>query len=132
LKVETSFELVGELIGVDAVIVGPAGAAEITLILDTAAVMTTIVPSVAESVGLSAALREGWSVTRTAAAEERGYVTRSEPSALGFTTPNHRVVVADLGYGIDGLLGINFLRDFNVEIRFADRRILVEKILASE
>lgn len=70
-------------------------------------------------------------MTRTAAAEERGYIIRSEMSALGFTKPSHRVVVADLGYGIDGLLGINFLRDFNIEIRFADRRILVEKIEAS-
>ena len=68
------------------------------------------------------------SVTRTAAAEERGYIVRSEISALGLTMPNHRVVVADLGYGIDGLLGINFLRHFNVEIRFAERRILVEEI----
>jgi hypothetical protein len=69
------------------------------------------VPSIAESVGYSAALRESWSVTRTAAAEERGYVVRSEISSLGFTTPNHRVVVADLGYGIDGLLGNNQHRD---------------------
>lgn len=128
LKAETSFELVGELIGVDAVIVGPAGSAKVTLILDTAAVMTTIVPSVAESIGLSASLRESRSVTRTAAAEERGYVVRSEISALGFTTPNHRTVVADLGYGIEGVLGINFLRDFNIELRFAERRILVESI----
>jgi len=41
---------------------------------------------------------------------------------------NHRVVVADLGYGIDGVLGINFLRHFNLEIRFAERRIRVERI----
>jgi hypothetical protein len=128
LRTETTFEFVGELIGVDAVIVGPSGSAEVTLIPDTAAVMTTVVPSVAESVGLSAELREGWSVTRTAAAEERGYIVRSEISSLGFTTSNHRVVVADLGYGIDGILGVNFLRDFNIEIRFAERRILVERI----
>ena len=128
MRVETTFELVGELIGVDAVIVGPSGSAEVTLILDTAAVMTTVVPSVAESIGYTSDLRIAWSVTRTAAAEERGYIVRSEVSTLGFTLPDHRVVVADLGYGIDGLLGINFLRHFNIEIRFADRRILVEKI----
>ncbi len=107
--------------------VGPTGPAEVTLILDTAAVMTTVVPTVAESIG-SSDLRIGWSVTRTAAAEERGYIVRSEVSTLGFTLPDQRVVVADLGYGIDGLLGINFLRHFNVEIRFAERRILVEEI----
>jgi len=56
---------------------------------------------------------------RGATAEEGGYIVRSEVSTLGFTLTDHRVVVADLGYGIDGLLGINFLRQFNVEIRFA-------------
>ncbi len=128
MRAETSFHLVGDLIGIDAIIVGPTGRAEVTLILDTAAVMTTVVPSVAESIGYSSDLRLGWSVTRTAAADERGYIVRSEVSTLGFTLPNHRVVVADLGYGIDGLLGINFLRHFNLEIRFAERRILVENI----
>ncbi len=128
MRAETPFHLVGDLIGVDAVIVGPTGRAEVTLILDTAAVMTTVVPTVAESIGYSSDLRIGWSVTRTAAAEERGYIVRSEVSTLGFTLPDQRVVVADLGYGIDGLLGINFLRHFNVEIRFAERRILVEEI----
>ena len=129
MRAETTFALVGDLIGVDAVVAGPTGSAKATLILDTAAVMTTLVPNVAESIGYTEALRVGWSVTRTAAAEERGYIVRAQLSALGFTLPSHRIVVADLGYGIDGLLGINFLRHFNLELRFADRRILVEKIV---
>ena len=128
MRAETTFDLIGDLIGVDAVVTGPAGTAQVKLILDTAAVLTTIVPGIAESIGYSEALRVGWSVTRTAAAEERGYIVRAEVSTLGFTMPNHRVVVADLGYGIDGVLGINFLRHFNLEIRFAERRILVEPI----
>lgn len=128
MRVETPFELVGDLIGIDAVMVGPSSRAEITLLLDTAAVMTTVVPKVAESIGYSPALRVGMSVTRTAASEEHGYIVRSQISTLGFTMPDHRVVVADLGYGIDGLLGINFLRHFNLEIRYAERRLLVEKI----
>jgi hypothetical protein len=36
--------------------------------------------------------------------------------------------VADLGHDIDGLLGMNFLSDFNIEIRMAERRIRLEKI----
>ena len=128
MRVETPFEPVGDLIGVDAVIVGPTDRAQVQLILDTGAVMTTVVPSVAESIGYSSALRLGWSVTRTAAAEERGYIVRSEVSTLGFTVPDLRIVVADLGYGIDGVLGMDFLRFFNIEIRPTERRILVEKI----
>jgi len=81
MRVETSFDLVGDLIGVDAVVVGPTGRAEVQLILDAGAVMT----SVADSIGYSSALRVGWTVTRTAAAEERGYIVRSEVSTLGFS-----------------------------------------------
>lgn len=128
MRAETTFDLVGDLIGVDAVFAAPTGSAKTKLILDTAAVMTTLVPSVAEAIGYTETHRVAWSVTRTAAAEEHGYIVRGEISTLGFTMPNHRIVVADLGYGIDGVLGINFLRHFNLEIRFADQRILVEKI----
>src|SRR6185436_18967559 len=78
MRVETSFDLIGDLIGVDAVVVGPTGRAKVQLILDTGAVMTTVVPNVADSIGYSSALRVGWTVTRTAAAEERGYIVRSE------------------------------------------------------
>jgi len=39
------------------------------------------------------------------------------------------VSVFDLGHdGIDGLLGMNFLCDFNVDIRPAEHRLLVEEI----
>src|SRR5689334_16822884 len=121
MKRESSFDLVGDLIGVDSTLVGPTGRVDVTLILDTAAVVTTIVPRVAETIGYSHATRLGSSVTRTAAAEEHGYFVRSEVTALGFTMPDHLVVVADLGYGIDGVLGINFLRRFDLEIRFSER-----------
>ena len=128
MRAETTFDLVGDLIGVDAVVTGPMGSAKMQLILDTAAVMTTMVPSVAEAVGYSAALRVGWSVTRTAAAEERGL----HRSGGGFDARLYDAESsrgrADLGYGIDGVLAINFLRHFNIEIRFADRRIFVEQI----
>lgn len=59
MRAETTFDLVGDLIGVDAIVTGPAGTAQVKLILDTAAVLTTMVPSVAESIGYSEALRVG-------------------------------------------------------------------------
>jgi hypothetical protein len=68
-------------------------------------------------------------VTRTAAADERGYLVQLlELSTLGVTVPAVHVNVAELGYGIDRVLGTSFLLDFNIEIRPAERRILVEKI----
>jgi len=36
--------------------------------------------------------------------------------------------VAALGYGAEGLLGMSFLLDYNIEIRQAERRIIVERI----
>lgn len=60
---------------------------------------------------------------------EHGYIVRLvQLSTLGFAVPHVHVDVADLGYGIDGVLGMNFLSDFNFEIRPAERCILVERI----
>ena len=128
MKTETPFDLVVHLIGVEAVIIGPTARARVTLILDTGAAMTTLVPRIARAIGYTEAHRTTWSVTRTAAAEERGFVVQSDVETLGFRFPKHRVVVAELGYDIDGLIGLNFLRHFNTEIRFAERRILLERL----
>jgi hypothetical protein len=61
--------------------------------------------------------------------EETGYILRvSELTVLGFTLARFPVNVFDLGHDdIDGLLGMNFLSDFNYDIRSSERRILVEK-----
>ena len=109
---------------------GPTGRANVQLVLDTGAVLTTLVPSIAEAIGYSVATSIKPTVTRTAAADERGYLVQLvELTTLGVTVPAVHVNVADLGYGVDGVLGMNFLLDFNLEIRPAERRILVEKIV---
>lgn len=127
MRSETAFELDGDLIVVDAV--GPRGQADVRLVLDTGAVLTTLTPTVAGSIGFTSSARVARSVTRTAAAVEHGYIVRlTQLSALGFTVPHVHVDVADLGHGIDGVLGMNFLSDFNFEVRPAERRILAEQI----
>lgn len=126
---ESSFEFDGDLIIVDAVVVGPSGKADVRLVLDTGAALTTLVPRIAESIGYSSAARVARSVIRSAAAEEHGYIVRlMKLSTLGFTVPDAHADVADLGHGIDGVLGMSFLSDFNFEIRPGDQRILVEEI----
>jgi predicted aspartyl protease len=66
---------------------------------------------------------------RSAVAVERGYIIcLSQLTAFGFTVPDVHVNVANLGHDIDGLLGMSFLSDFNLEIRPAERRILIERI----
>ena len=44
--------------------------------------------------------------------------------------PEFTVNVFDLanGFGLDGLIGLSFLNQFNYEVRSAEGRILVEKI----
>jgi predicted aspartyl protease len=129
MRSETSFDVDGDLIFVDAVVVGPTGSANIHLVLDTGSVLTTLVPSVAEAIGYSVAASIRPTVSRTVAADEHGYLIQLvELSTLGVVVPGVHVNVAGLGYGIDGVLGMNFLLDFNIEIRPAERRILLEKI----
>jgi len=75
--------------------------------------------------------RDGFRRTKvhTAIGVEEGYVLRvSEFTVLGFTLTSFPINVFDLGHDdIDGLLGMNFLSDFNYEIRSSERRILIEK-----
>jgi predicted aspartyl protease len=129
MKSETSFVLDGDLIVVEAVIVGPSGRANVQLVLDTGAVLTTLAPSAAQAIGYTAATSLGTTVTRTAAASEHGYLIQLvELSTLGVTVPGVHVNVADLGYGLEGVLGMNFLLDYNIEIRPVERLILAERI----
>lgn len=51
-------------------------------------------------------------------------------SSLGFSATDFTIHVHDLpeGFGIDGLLGLSFLRKLDIEIRFSEGRLLVERI----
>lgn len=64
----------------------------------------------------------------TAIGEEHGYWLRvSELTAIGVTTHHFALTVFPLGHkDIDGLIGMNFLRHFNMELRPTERQIFVE------
>ena len=128
-RLSRSFVHDRELIVVEAVVVGPTGRTiEARLVLDTGAAATTLTPKVLEKVGYTR--RDGFKRAKvhTAIGEEHGYWVRvAEFTVLGVTTPNFALTVFPLGHkDIDGLVGMNFLRHFNVEIRPADRQIVVE------
>jgi predicted aspartyl protease len=130
MRSESSFEIDGDLIIVEAIVVGPTARAVARLVLDTGSALTTLVPRIAEAIGYSSADRLARSVVRSAVAVEHGYFIRlPQLTALSCTMPDVHANVADLGHDIDGLLGMNFLSEFNFEIRIAERRILIEKIL---
>lgn len=133
MKITSPFDYDGELILVEVKVRGPRGTALRRLVLDTGAAATTLLPEVIDELGYSA--RDGNRPTRvhSAIGEEHGYsLNVAEFSALGVTTPNFMVNVFDLGHeGFDGLLGMNFLRHFNFEVRPYERLISVELLSGS-
>jgi predicted aspartyl protease len=125
-----SFFLERELIIVDAKVVGPTTARDARLVLDTGAAATTLVPDIVEEIGYSSGDGFREAKVHTAVGEEKGYWLHvAEFSVFGVTTPNFALAVFSLGHqDIDGLVGMNFLRHFNFEIRPAERRIFLELI----
>ena len=129
-RLETLFVTDGDLIIVNPLVTGPRETATGRFVLDTGSSVTTMTHEMADLIGYSA--RDGFKRTRvhTAIGEETGYALRvAKFTVLHFTMLNFPVNVFDLGHDdIDGLLGMNFLSDFNYEVRSAERRLLVEKI----
>ncbi|HUH05979.1 MAG TPA: hypothetical protein VML75_28510 [Kofleriaceae bacterium] len=67
---------------------------------------------------------------RSAAGREEGYMLRvTRFVCLGFQETSFRIHVQDLpqGWGIDGLIGLSFLRLLNYEVRSIEGRIRVER-----
>lgn len=127
----TRFDPNASLIIVNAMVWGPRGHKGLTLALDTAATQTHIIPDALDDVGYGP--RDGDRVTSITSAigEEAGYMMKvSKFSALGFTTADFRIHVHDLPetLGIQGLLGLSFLRQLNYEIRSAEGRILAVRL----
>lgn len=127
----TRFDPSDSLIIVHATIWGPLGHKGLRLAFDTAATQTHVVPEFLDEIGYGP--RHGDRITSITSAigDEPGYmmpVTRF--AALQFTLTNFRIHVHDLPetLGIQGLLGLSFLRQFNYEIRSAEGRILASRI----
>jgi hypothetical protein len=102
--------------------------------LDPAASQTHVRSDIVDDLGYSPRDGEARTMVRSAIGSEPGYLLRVKRfEALGFGFPNFRVHVHDLseGVGLDGLLGLSFLRHFNYEIRSAEGRILVERATAT-
>ena len=134
MKLETPFVTDGDLIIVEIFVTGPRARRPGRFVLDTGASLTTMIPELADLIGYSArdGFKRAW--VHTAVGKEEGYVLRvAEFAVLGFAMTNFPINVFDLGHAdIDGLLGMNFLSELNFEIRCAEKRILVEKIIEDD
>src|ERR1041384_7422241 len=129
-RLSRSFARKRELIIVDAEISGPVATTEARLVVDTGAAATTLVPEVIGRIGYTHQDSYKKARVHTAVGEEHGYWLHvAEFTVLGVTTPDFALAVFPLGHqDVDGLVGMNFLRHFNLEIRPAERRILLELI----
>jgi predicted aspartyl protease len=128
----TRFDRTSDLILVPAYVLGPGGTrAELQVVLDTGASVTVIAPYVLDRMGYSPRDGEAITTMRSAIGAEPGYLIRvSRFRALGHELRDFRVHAHDLpeGYEIHGLLGLNFLRHFNYEIRSKEGRVLAQRL----
>jgi predicted aspartyl protease len=132
---ETRFDPNSDLVIVRASVWGRhhGEATPLSLALDTGSSETVIRASAVDDLGSSARDGEAITTVRAALGNEHGYTLRvARFAALGYAVPEFRVHVFDLaeGFGIDGLLGLSFLRQFNYTIRSEEGRLLVEPVAA--
>jgi predicted aspartyl protease len=128
---ETRFTAGQDLIVVRGTVEGPRGIASIRLVVDTGASRTIIVPEILDDIGYSARNGQVTSTVSSAIGRERGYSLRVERFAtLGFAMNRFVVHVFDLmdHSKFDGLIGLNFLRHFNYEVRSAEGCIVLENL----
>ena len=122
------FDPQADLILVPVEVRGPLGSQSFRFALDTGCAETLVTPEVVDALGYSP--RDGTALTAvtTALGREPGYRLRVIGfKAFGHAFADFRINVHDLPEesGINGLLGLNFLRAFNYEIRSNEGRILV-------
>jgi predicted aspartyl protease len=98
------------------------------LVLDTGAAETIVIPEVLDELGYNPRQGEAITVIRSAVGREEGYLIRvARFACLGHQASDFRVHAHDLpeGWGIEGLIGLSFLRQLNYEIRSIEGRIVV-------
>jgi predicted aspartyl protease len=128
----TRFDPRRDLIMLEGHVWGPRKDTErlLRLVLDTGAAETVIVPEILDELGYNPRHGEAITVMRSAVGREEGYMIRvTRFACLGHQASDFRVHAHDLpeGWGIEGLIGLSFLRQLNYEIRSVEGRILVER-----
>jgi predicted aspartyl protease len=103
----------------------------VSLAVDTGSAHTVIAEGIIDDLGYSPRQGEAIATVRTAVGKEQGYLLRvSRFWALGFSVSDFRLHVFDLpdGFGIDGVVGLSFLRQFNIELRLAEGRLVLDRV----
>jgi hypothetical protein len=128
----TRFDPDAELILVRGRVWGRRGDFEdLRLAFDTASSSTIVTPDVLDRLGYSARQGDAPATVHSAVAEESGsHIRVVRFRALGFELPDFQLFAHDLyeGCGVDGLLGLSFLRRFNYEVRSGEGRLVVDRL----
>ena len=130
----TEFDPNRDLIVVPGWVLGSRGREQsLRFAVDTGAGHTIISPEFLDDLGYSAREHgEQVAITRSIVGREEGYMLRvARFTCLGFEEEDFRVYAQDLpsGWGIEGLLGLNFLRLLNYEVRSVEGRIVAERAI---
>jgi predicted aspartyl protease len=127
----TRFDPSADLIIVPGRIWGPRGEGpRLNMVLDTGSAETVVIPEVLDELGYSARDADRITVMRSAVGREEGYLIHVDRFAcLGYQFSDFQIHAHDLpeGWGIHGLVGLKFLRNFNCELRLREGRILVDR-----
>jgi predicted aspartyl protease len=124
-----SFEWSGDLMVVEAVLWGMHKAREILLVIDTGASMTSVEPAILQELGYTADDAIMRTRVPTPVGIQHGHLLRTRRlHALGVDLSGFVVQALALAdeYGVDGLLGMNFLERCNFTVRPRDRQILLD------
>jgi len=129
------FERSGDLMTVTAKVWGAHGAREVLLVIDTGAAATSIEPASLEALGYSS--RDAIMRTRvpTPAGVQHGRLFRvARFQSLGAELTSFVVQALTLNdqYSVDGLLGMNFLENYNFTVRPRDRQSQLEPVESGE
>jgi predicted aspartyl protease len=121
----------GDLMTVAAKVWGAHEARELVLVIDTGAAATSIEPAILEQLGYSS--RDAIMRTRvpTPAGVQYGQLFRvARFHALGAELSSFVIQALALHdeYGVDGLLGMNFLENYNFTVRPRDRQIHLDPV----
>ncbi len=128
------FDPASNLILVAATLTGKTGSMDLTLAVDTGASITLIEPGIIDFLGYSAKDGEKISIVSSALGNEAGYTLRIPRfKCLGHVLHDFLINVHDLpaSTGVDGLLGLNFLRHFVVTIDYHKGLIRTEPVHSS-
>jgi predicted aspartyl protease len=129
------FERSGDLMTVTARVRGAHEYRDVRLVIDTGAAATSIEPAILAGLGYSS--RDAIMRTRvpSPAGVQHGHLFRVHRFyALGVEIPSFVVQALALEdeYGVDGLLGMNFLERFNFMVRPVEREIHLEPAVSGE